>query len=169
MRKSLGKIVAATAFILSSSSIVIADETKPSYLRIGVGYYDIFENDGDDQTATGHLEYISGEEYFNLTPFMGAMGTGQNAGYIYAGLRYDWRILENWIISPSFAPGLYSDGDGKDLGHTIQFRTAIEVSYEFEDKSRLGTSLYHLSNGSLGNANPGAEAVSLHYSYPLSD
>ena len=68
---------------------------------------------------------------------------------------------------PSFAAGLYEDGDGKDLGHTVEFRSAIDLAYRFDNRSRLGLSFYHLSNAHLADSNQGTEVLSLIYSVPL--
>ena len=34
-------------------------------------------------------------------------------------------------FTPSFAPGLYHQGDGKDLGHVLEFKTEVQLSYSF--------------------------------------
>ncbi|WP_420549181.1 acyloxyacyl hydrolase [Curvivirga sp.] len=167
MLRLLGKIAAGAALIFGMSSVASAQEHDSSYLRVGVGYYDALNGDDEDQTVTGHAELISGSEIFHLNPFLGVMGTGEGAGYVYAGVRYDWYVTDNIIIAPSFAPGIYADGNGKDLGHSIEFRSAIEVAYEFDNNARIGASLYHLSNAGIGDSNPGTEVVTLHYSHPI--
>jgi lipid A 3-O-deacylase len=136
----------------------------PSYLRIGGGFYDV--ND-DQEAAEFHIEYISGSRWWVFNPFIGVMGTTDSALYGYAGIRLDLFLGNRFVVTPSFAPGLYHDGDGKDLGHPVEFRSAIEFAYRFDDRSRLGVSLYHLSNASLDENNPGTEVVNLHYSYPF--
>ena len=40
------------------------------------------------------------------------------------------------LITPSFGVGIYDDGNGKKLGNNIEFRTTIEISYEFENQNR---------------------------------
>ena len=59
-------------------------------------------------------------------------------------------------FNPSFTPGLYDEGDGKDLGHVIEFKTEIQISANLSDSSKIGFSYNHLSNASLGSKNPGA-------------
>ena len=136
----------------------------PAFLRFGAGYYDI--ND-DEDAGEFHFEYISDWRFWKLTPQIGVMATTDAAAYLYAGIRLDLFLGRRWVITPQFAPGLYHDGDGKDLGHVIEFRSAIEVAYRFDDRSRLGLSFYHLSNAGLDDNNPGTEVLTLHYSYPL--
>ena len=102
-----------------------------------------------------------------LKPFAGVMLTTDSAGYGYAGLLFDLYIGRRLVFTPSLAAGLYEEGTGKDLGHVVEFRSAIELAYRFDDRSRLGLSFYHLSNASFGNTNPGAEVLSLSYSIVL--
>ena len=61
-------------------------------------------------------------------------------------------------LTPSFAPGLYHKGNGKDLGHVLEFKSEVQLSYAATDKSSLGVSYNHVSNASLGNKNPGANS-----------
>ena len=72
----------------------------------------------------------------------------------------------NFLFTPSFGFGVYNDGDGKKLGNNIQFRTTLEVSYQFSDKKRIGLSFGHISNANLGGINPGVEIISLSYQIP---
>tara|TARA_R100001163_G_C5056976_1_gene193474 strand:+ start:645 stop:1193 length:549 start_codon:yes stop_codon:yes gene_type:complete len=164
-RFSLIFAIIATIFGLSVSPAMAQNTDKePSFIRFGSGYYDI--ND-DHSAAEFHLEYISGSKWWVFNPFVGAMATSDTAFYGYAGIRLDLFVGRRFVITPSFAPGLYHDGDGKDLGYPIEFRSAIEFAYRFDDRSRLGLSLYHLSNAGLDENNPGTEVINLHYSYPL--
>lgn len=136
----------------------------PSYLRVGTGYYDI--NDNMD-AAEFHVEYIHGRKLWVFNPFFGVMTTSDKALYGYAGIRLDLFLNDNWVLTPQFSPGLYHDGDGKDLGHTIEFRSGLELAYRFEDRSRLGMTIYHISNAHLSSNNPGTEVLTVHYSYPF--
>ena len=133
------------------------------YLSFGVGYYDINDNKG---TAEFRLERRLNKSLWKTQPFVGVMGTGAAAIYGYGGIAFDW-VLSNLVLTPSFAVGGYLDGDGKDLGHTIEFRSALEIAYQFRDRHRLGLMFYHLSNASLADNNPGTEVLSLSYSIPF--
>ena len=128
----------------------------PSYLTLGAGYYDINDNQG---AAEFRLEWRFKEMFWKIHPFVGVMGTSDSAVYGYGGIAFDWK-LGKFVFTPSFAAGAYSDGDGKDLGHVIEFRSALEVAYEFENRHRLGLIFYHLSNASIGDSNPGTEVLS---------
>ena len=75
---------------------------------------------------------------------------------------------ENKIrISPphdhKYTLGYYNQGDGKDLGHGLEFKSEVQVSVDFGESSSLGMSYNHLSNASLGDKNPGANNYSLNF------
>lgn len=154
----------ASPAVLAMPGASLAEDNEPAFFRIGAGYYDI--NDNED-AGEFHMEYISDAKWWIFKPFAGVMATTDSAAYAYAGVRIDIFFGRRFVFTPSFAPGVYEDGDGKDLGHTIEFRSAFEFAYRFDDRSRLGLSVYHLSNASLSDNNPGTEVLTLHYSYPL--
>ena len=137
---------------------------NPGYLSLGLGYFDINDN---KSTIELRLEKRLERSFLVFQPFVGLMSTGDKAFYGYGGISLDW-VYGDFIITPSFAAGLYADGDGKDLGHAVEFRSALELSYEFKNHHRLGLMFYHLSNASLSNNNPGTEVLSLGYSIPFS-
>ena len=93
----------------------------------------------------------------NISPITGGFVTENSAAYIYTG--FEWNIdMGALTFTPSFAPGLYHEGDGKDLGHVIEFKSEVQFSYEISKNSKIGFSYNHLSNASIGDKNPGANS-----------
>ncbi len=76
-----------------------------------------------------------------------------------AGLGVDFYLCDHLVFTPSFEPGLYYMGRSRNLGHPIEFRSAVELAYEKNNGLRLGAQFYHISNASLGHHNPGANAL----------
>ena len=112
-------------------------------------------------------------DFFDVKPFVGLEVTSDSATYFLAGIYLDDNagILftgtsSNFLVTPSFGVGVYDNGNGKKLGNTVEFRTTIEVSYQFKNKNRIGLSLGHISNANLGDKNPGVEILSLSYQVP---
>lgn len=145
------------------------DRTIPrnrDYLGFSIGYYDINDN---EETIDLRVEYRWDKKLlWEIKPWIGAEITGDGALYGLGGLRADFYVTDNVLITPSFGVGLYGDGDGKDLGHSIEFRSQLEVSYELENGVRLGLAGSHISNCHLDNDNPGTEVISLYYHTPAS-
>ena len=98
----------------------------------------------------------------NLSPITGAMITGDNATYIYTGVQAQYKI-GSINFTPSFAPGYYNEGDGKDLGHLIEFKSELQFSLDLSNTSELGFSYNHISNASLGDKNPGANSYMFNF------
>jgi lipid A 3-O-deacylase len=100
-------------------------------------------------------------------PEVGGLFTSESARYGYAGLRLDLDFPGGWRLSPGFDIGAYSRGDDKDLGHTIEFRSSLELARAFGRRQQLGVTVYHMSNASLSDVNPGANSAALVYAVRL--
>ena len=114
------------------------------------------------------------ENFFVAKPFFGIELTSDDAYHFIGGIYLEDNIgtlftgeESNFILTPSFGGGYYDNGGGKQLGHSIEFRTAIEISYQLASKNRIGFSLSHTSNANIGDKNPGVETISLSYQVPF--
>ena len=92
-----------------------------------------------------------------LSPITGGFLTEKSALYIYTGAQTEYN-LGLITITPSFAPGYYNSGDGKDLGSALEFKSEIQMSFNLSDSTEFGMSYNHISNASLGDKNPGANS-----------
>ncbi len=137
----------------------------PDFLVFSVGVHDVHDN---KTTSEYRLEYRSDIELSIFKPFTGFMFTGDKANYAYAGVYVDLFFGDRFVVQPSFAAGAYRQGDGKDLGNTLEFRSQFEFAYRRDDRSRIGISVNHISNASLSKNNPGTESIVLTYAMPLS-
>jgi lipid A 3-O-deacylase len=130
------------------------------------GAFDVSQQ--DDQAVLGGLEYRWADQFNGLRPVVGVMGTTDEAAYVYGGAYWDLPLnTAPFVITPGFQAGAYTHGDGKDLGYGLEFRSTIEVAYQFDEGQRLGLGFSHLSNASLGNDNPGTETLQVVYSHPM--
>ena len=166
-------------YFLSSPVLAIG------YDVFAIGVYDVkFDGSQTNQSADFRYERRfdnslfeigpESENFFNLKPFAGIELTSDSAAYFIGGIYLEDNLgtifvgeESNFIFTPSFGAGYYDEGDGKKLGNNIEFRTTLEVSYELEDKNRLGLSVGHISNANLGDKNPGVEIISLSYQIPF--
>ena len=156
--------------LLVAVSAVAACAATPAfagdYLTLSAGKYDVF--DSGDSAAQFGLEYRFREWKYDIHPIVGGFFTSDESKYVYAGANWEVEALTNQLyIIPNFAVGAYSAGNGKKLGGTLEFRSGIEVDYQFENKHRLGVALNHISNASIYDRNPGEETLMATYSLPL--
>ena len=148
---------------------IIADETKiednNTELNVYTGMFD-FSDQGKRATLIGiqHQNEVLNRDTFlgNLSPITGGFITENSAVYIYSGVEWNFD-LGGINFTPSFAPGLYEEGDGKDLGHVIEFKTEVQLSYNISKDTSLGMSYNHVSNASLGSKNPGANSYEINF------
>ena len=97
-----------------------------------------------------------------LSPITGAMITADNAAYFYTGVQVQYK-MGIFDVTPSFTPGIYEKGDGKDLGHVVEFKSEVQLSLNLFENSQFGMSYNHISNASLGDKNPGANSYMFNY------
>ena len=138
---------------------------KSTELNVYTGMFD-FSDNGKRSTLIGiqhQNENLRRNSFIgNLSPITGAMLTADNASYFYTGVQAEY-TLGVLNLTPSFAPGYYNEGDGKDLGHALEFKSEIQLSLELPKESQFGFSYNHLSNASLGDKNPGANSYMFNF------
>ena len=147
---------------LSGLFILLTSSAFAKGLSLSTGVLDY----SDEQKSAGFLEgtYTFGEDKAfetsvgKIIPITGALLTDDNASMVYAGYKIDYKI-GNLLISPSFTPGYYEEGDGKDLGKNLEFKSQINIGWTYDGKSNLGLSYSHISNADLGDKNPGANNI----------
>lgn len=149
--------------LLALSPLKAVNKDLPALLTFGVGVFDVLR-DSRHRTAQYSIEYKWSDSWHSIQPLVGIMGTNQKSLYIYGGFSIELLFGKHVAFSPSFAPGIYFKGDGKDLGYPLEFRSAVALAYVFKNHSRLGLQFYHMSNANLGDKNPGSESLVLFYS-----
>ena len=155
-------------FLYLPSIPLSADELKlenNTEFNIFTGMFD-FSDEGKKSSLIGfqHLNKNLNRDTFlgNLSPVSGAMITADNATYFYTGIQANYKIGE-LNITPSFTPGYYNEGNGKDLGHALEFKSEVQLSMNLPKDSQFGFSYNHLSNASLGEKNPGANSYMFNF------
>ena len=110
-----------------------------------------------------HNESLTRDSFLGtLSPVTGFMMTARSSTYAYTGVQAQYKFGKLNII-PSFTPGLYGEGNGKDLGHVIEFKSEVQLSLDLSSSSELGFSYNHISNASLGEKNPGANSYMFNF------
>ena len=155
-------MIAFVSTSIADEKVLIDQNTEFS---VFTGTFD-FSDDGKKSSLIGfqHQDENLNRDTFlgNLSPITGVLITADNAGYIYTGVQAQYKIgVLNF--TPSFTPGLYHEGDGKDLGHVIEFKSELQFSLNLSKSSQLGFSYNHISNASLGDKNPGANSYMFNF------
>ena len=146
----------------SLNETVSSNETE---LNFFTGMFDF----SDDKQSSGllGLQHQNEELFRNsflgkLSPITGGFFTEKSAFYLYSGVQAEYE-LGFLTITPSFAPGYYNYGNGKDLGYPLEFKSEVQMSFDLSDSSHLGISYNHISNASFGTKNPGANSYMFNF------
>ena len=140
-----------------------AQPTDTPVLGIGLGYAGILD---EHKTGLLSLEYRPAIEKFHLRPWIGTE-FGYKLFYFAGGILAHLQVGDALTITPSFGVGFYSTESGIELGHSLEFRSALELGYHFPNRHILGISFGHISNGGLAEKNPGSEILKISYYFPL--
>ena len=161
------KIFITISFVFFSFALN-AEEIKNNIqneYNVYTGMFD-FSDDGKRSALFGFQhqnENLNRDTFLgNLSPITGFLFTADNAGYFYTGVQAQYK-LGVLNLTPSFTPGIYHEGDGKDLGHLIEFKSELQISLDLSKTSELGFSYNHISNASLGDKNPGANSYMFNF------
>ena len=161
-------IYASITYFFLSLPIIAGEiklEDKNTEFNVYTGMFD-FSDDGKRSTLIGfqHQNESLNRDTFlgNLSPITGGMITADSASYFYTGVQAQYKI-GSINFYPSFAPGYYHKGDGKDLGHELEFKSELQFSLDLTKESQFGFSYNHLSNASLGDKNPGANSYMFNF------
>lgn len=157
--------IAGVALLLVSLQSAALRAEEPSFLTVGAGVFAIF--DAESRAAQVEVQYRPDLRLWIFQPMIGANVSTDETAYVYAGVSLDIILNDHFVLRPSFAPGLYHEGDGRDLGGVLQFRTGLELAYLFDDQSRLGVEISHRSNAHIYNSNPGEESLMVFYHVPI--
>ncbi len=151
----------------SFANFAISEDTQETksnsntIINLFTGVFDYRDEVGDDKTNLFGVEHKNSELYRDtfmgkLLPISGGFITGKNSVYLYTGVAAQYR-MGPINISPSFAPGYYNKGDGKNLGSALEFKSEISLSLDLFEQSQIGYSYNHMSNNDWGSVNPGTD------------
>ena len=161
------KIFLVLILTFASIKLIVADEKigNEHQLNIFTGNFD-FSDHKQKALLMGFQhqnENLNRDTFLgNVSPITGGFVTENSAAYVYTGI--EWNLnMGGLMLTPSFTPGLYHEGDGKDLGHVLEFKSELQISLNMSESSQFGFSYNHISNASLGNKNPGANSYMFNF------
>ena len=161
------KSLLVLVFAIFAISNLFADEGDTD-ISIYTGTFDVIDKEGDDKTSLFGVEHKNPNLFRDtflgkFKPVTGAFMTGDSSVYLYTGVEGQYGIGPLKIL-PSFAPGYYEKGDGKDLGSVLEFKSEIKVGLELFENSKLSYSYSHISNNDWGDTNPGTDNQQITFS-----
>lgn len=147
---------------MAAANAAFAVEPQPASVSIGAGALDVFER----QRAEISMDLrLSGRGRWQPR----LIGTWTTGGARFAGAGPLWHAApaDGWDFAIGFAPGYYERKHGPRLGSRLEFFSSIEISRDIGHGRRVGLSVGHMSNGSIGDSNPGTESVRIFWLLPF--
>ena len=160
--------------IKSSREVKLKEKNEPAKnsanndISLYTGTFDTIDKEGDDQTTLFGVEHKNIDLFRNtflgkFSPITGAFMTGNSSVYLYTGVEAQYNVGPIKIL-PSFAPGYYEKGDGKDLGSVLEFKSELKVGLDVFENSKVAYSYSHISNNDWGDRNPGTDNQQITFS-----
>ena len=161
------KIFKVLIILVIFSSKVLADDNNKE-LSFYTGTFDVIDKEGDDQTTLFGVEHKNPDLFRDtflgkFKPVSGAFITSNSSVYLYTGIEGQYGLGPLKIL-PSFTPGYYEKGDGKDLGSILEFKSEIKFGLDIFENSKLSYSYSHISNNDWGDTNPGTDNQQITFS-----
>ena len=158
-------IILITFLMFSKQSLA---ENVNNDISFYTGTFDIIDEEGDDQTTLFGVEHKNPNLFRNtflgkFSPVSGGFMTGDNSIYLYTGIEGQYNVGPLKIL-PSFTPGYYEKGNGKDLGSVLEFKSEIKLGFNIFENSKIGYSYSHISNNNWGESNPGTDNQQISFS-----
>ena len=143
----------------------VNSETEYSFYT---GTFDTIDKEGDDEANLYGFEHnnpVLFRDTFvgKFSPITGGFVTDKSSIYLYTGVQAEYEIGPLNVV-PSFAPGYYEEGDGKDLGMALEFKSELKFSFDIFLDSKIGYSYSHISNNDWGDKNPGVDNQTISFS-----
>ncbi len=166
--RRLGLRVGFVAAVALAGVVGRAEDPAPgrdqSSVVVGYGVAGVF----NAQKASGALfEWRSGAFWRSLRGWASANVATQGAYYAGVGLYYGVPLGRRWEVGISSGPGYFRPDRRLNLGDSIEFRSHVECSFRLGSDQRIGLRFGHISNASLGRANPGSEFIQLTWQMPV--
>lgn len=166
-KAATGIMLGGAAFLAYSLAMNPLQDKEPGVVTFGTGVFDV--HDVENPAGLSRVEYRPALWALRTGPLVGIAGTTDGGILGYAGLRHDIAFADRLLISFNSSLAAYPlEGDGKDLGSAVQFRTGFDVHYKLDDGSRIGVSFHHVSHAEVfDDFNPGAETLAFTYTIPI--
>ena len=134
------KFLLIFCYFVAFANLVLAND-KNTNLTLYTGVFDTIDKEGDDKASLFGIEHRDSDLFRNtilgkISPITGIFMTDKNSIYLYTGIEGNYNIgpLE---LKPSFAPGYYEKGNGKELGDVLEFKSEINVGIDLFGNGKI--------------------------------
>ncbi|OJF67779.1 hypothetical protein BK026_02710 [Alteromonas sp. V450] len=164
MKTSLKTLALALSLLSLFATLSTHALPQGSELKAGAAVWNLF--DDADRYAL-HVAYVHKplESFYGVRPTVLLVNADQGQHYFAAGLAKDVYEYNDFSIRVAFHAGIVDESE--NLGDTIEFYSSLSGLYKLSESLSLEAEVGHISNGGLGDTNPGSESfvLSAHYHF----
>ncbi len=164
MKTPVKTLVLALSLLSLFASLSTQALPQGSELKAGAAVWNLF--DDADRHAL-HVAYVHRplKSFFGVRPTVLLVNADQGQHYFAAGLAKDVYKYNDFSLRVAFHAGIVDESE--NLGDTIEFYSSLAGLYMLTDSFSLEAEIGHISNGGLGDKNPGSESFvfSAHYHF----
>tara|TARA_B110000503_G_C6810601_1_gene274861 strand:- start:19 stop:513 length:495 start_codon:yes stop_codon:yes gene_type:complete len=155
-------------YLLVSLLLFLTPVKSENEYSFYTGTFDTIDKEHDDKATLYGFEHNNTALFRDtilgrFSPITGGFITKKNSVYLYTGFEIQYEIGP-LNITPSFAPGYYDEGNGKNLGSALEFKSELNLSFDIFKNSKIGYSYSHISNNDWGTINPGVNNKTISFS-----
>jgi lipid A 3-O-deacylase len=150
-----------------AAALCLHAPARAAEVVLSAGEFDVEKARDEGPLAAGVVVRLTGVEVWRsrqgmaLVPAFGATVSEDDAIYGWAGGALLIPLSERWGLVPQLGAGVYEQGDGKNLGGSLEFRSGLALHYRASDAVTVGLDFSHLSNAGLHELNPGVNSLVL--------
>jgi hypothetical protein len=153
--------LAVVSFVLLASLLGVGGASAQERFSLSLGAIDA---ERDREAWELGFELNLPRQRWGFVPQVGAHVTSDESFFVLAAARRPIRLGESgWSLEPSLGVTYYEKGDGKDLGHELEFRSGVDLLRRLPKWGLVGLGVYHLSNARLADHNPGTNSLLLRW------
>ena len=155
----------AVSIFLYSNQLQGKEENPTPIFCVGGGYLDAGSRHSG---GVVQIEYKWAKYFWHiLRPQITLIAPELRSVFLGLGIGWECNLTERITLIPSFSPGFYYKGNGRNLGFPIEFHSSVELSFRLNNKNWVGIQIYHISNAHLSRKNPGLNAVTLSFAFAI--
>jgi hypothetical protein len=154
-------------FLMAAALVVAGGMAAPAgalELVLSAGEFDVEEEIGDGPYELGVTLRLDAIElarwsWGSIIPAFGVMANEDESYYGWGGFAFVIPLGDRWRVTPQLGAGAYEQGDGRNLGGTLEFRSGLELAVRPGARTWVGLEFYHLSNAGIHERNPGTNSL----------
>ncbi|WP_137166637.1 acyloxyacyl hydrolase [Salinimonas lutimaris] len=159
-----GSFALITALTATTSYAQGPSQDQFGELKVGAAIWNVMD---DADRSAAHIAYIHTplKDFYGIQPSALVIWADEGQHYYSLGAHKEFYRHGRFSTSVAFHAGLVDSPE--ELGDNIEFYSALGAQYQLSERWAVEAEIGHISNGGLGETNPGSEGITLSLRYNL--